>query len=66
MGCEVEWRLVPGGLYGSPEFTREILESGEERDKYTVYGKLGMNLIGRKDVIAIIFLMLTSPIGTTT
>ena len=29
MGNELEWQLVPGGLCGSPEFTREIQNSGE-------------------------------------
>jgi hypothetical protein len=57
IGSELELRLLPGGLCGSPEFTNEILKSGEERIKYTVYGKLGMNLIGRKEVIVINFLM---------
>ena len=66
MGNELEWQLVPGGLCGSPEFTKEIVKSGEERIKYTVYGKLGMNNIGNKEVIVIIFLPLTSPIGTAT
>ena len=33
MGSEFEWRLVPGGLCGSPEFTNEILKSVEERIK---------------------------------
>jgi hypothetical protein len=31
MGKELEWRVIHGGLCGSPEFTSEILESGEER-----------------------------------
>ena len=43
MGNELEWLWVPGGLCGSPEFTREIQNSGEERANHTVYGKLGMN-----------------------
>ncbi len=66
MGCELEWRLVPGGLHGYPKFTREIQKSGDETVKYTVCRKLGMNVFGRKEVIAILFLMLTSPIGTAT
>ena len=66
MGCELGWQLVYGGLYGSPEFSREIQQSDEKRVKYTVYENLGVNVFGRKEVIAIIFLMLTSPIGTAT
>jgi hypothetical protein len=66
MGSELEWRLVPGGLHGYPEFTTDIQNSGDERVKYTVFGKLGMNNLGKNEVIAIIFLMSTSAIGTAT
>jgi hypothetical protein len=56
MGSELEWRLIPGGLHGYPEFTREIQNSGDERVKYTVFGKLGMNNLGKIEVIAMVFL----------
>jgi hypothetical protein len=36
MRNELEWQLVPGGLCGSPEFTREIQNSGEGRALHTV------------------------------
>ena len=58
MGNELEWRLVPGGLCGSAEFTKDILKSGEEMAKYTVYGKLGLNVFGSKEVLC--FVLLTS------
>jgi hypothetical protein len=64
MGNELEWLLVPGGLCGSPEFTREIQNSGEGRALHTVYGQLGMNNCGSKKVMY--FLVLTSAIGTAT
>ena len=51
MGNELEWQLVPEELCGSPEFTREIQNSGEGRALHTVYGKLGMNTYGSKEVI---------------
>ena len=51
MGNELEWRLLPGGLCGSAEFSWEIVQSREERARYTVYGKLGLNDIGRKEVL---------------
>ncbi len=35
MGKELEWQLVPGGLYGCSEFRRKVLNSGEERVKFT-------------------------------
>ena len=59
MGDELEWQLVPGGLCGSPEFTREIQNSGEERANHTVYGKLGTNNFGSKEVIFVYFLLLS-------
>ena len=59
MGNELEWQLVPGGLCGSPEFTREIQNSGEERANHTVYGKLGTNNFGSKEVIFVYFLLLS-------
>ena len=62
MGNELEWQLVPGGLCGSPEFTREIQNSGEGRAKHTVYGKLGMNNLGSKKVILFYFLLLSKTI----
>ena len=58
MGNELEWQLVPGGLCGSAEFSREILQSREELARYTVYGKLGLNDLGRKEVLC--FVLLTS------
>ena len=58
MGTELEWQLVPGGLCGSAEFSREILQSGEELAKYTVHEKFGLNGFGRKGVLC--FLLLTS------
>ena len=60
MGNELEWLLVPGGLCGSPEFTREIQNSGEERANHTVYGNLGMNNFATQEVILLCFLMLSS------
>ena len=36
---ELEWLLVPGRLCISSEFTKEILNSGEER---ATYEKIGM------------------------
>ncbi len=62
MGNELEWKSVPGGLCGPSEFTRKILNSGEERSTYTVYGKLGLNPLGRKEVILFCFLLLSSSI----
>ena len=59
MGNELEWQLVPGGLCGSPEFTREIQNSGEGRVLHTVYGKLGTNNFGSKEVIFVYFLLLS-------
>lgn len=59
MGNDLEWQLVPGGLCGSPEFTREIQNSGEERANHTVYGKLGTNNFGSKEVIFVYFLLLS-------
>ena len=59
MGNELEWKLVPGGLCGSSEFTREILNSSDEWVKYTVYGKLGLNNLGSKEVLVYIFLCST-------
>ena len=50
MGNELEWQLVPGGLCGSAEFTKDIVESGEELVKYTVHGQLGFNVFGRREV----------------
>jgi hypothetical protein len=49
--------LVSGGLCGSSEFIGEILDSGEEMAKFTVYGKLGLNQMGRKEVILFYFFM---------
>ena len=62
MGKELEWRLVPGGLCGSPEFTCEIQESGEGRAVYTVHGKLGLNNAGSMEVILFNFLLVKSTI----
>ena len=62
MGKELEWRLVPGGLCGSPEFTNEIRECGEERAVYTVLGKLGLNNAGSMEVILFNFLLVKSTI----
>ena len=62
MGKELEWRVIHGELCGSPEFTSEILESGEERATYTVYGKLGLNNVGSMKVILFNFLLMTSAI----
>jgi hypothetical protein len=62
MGNELEWQSVPGGLCGSPEFTREIQNSGEERANHTVYGNLGMNNFAIQEVILFCFLMLSSTI----
>ncbi len=59
MGNELEWQLVPEELCGSPEFTREIQNSGEGRALHTVYGKLGTNNFGSKDVIFVYFLLLS-------
>jgi hypothetical protein len=47
----LERRLVPRGLCGSSELTREILNSGEERAKLTVHENIGMNNLGSKEVI---------------
>ena len=62
MGKDLEWRLVSGGLCGSPEFTSEIRESGEERAVYTVHGKLGLNNAGSMEVILFNFLLVKSTI----
>ncbi len=59
MGKELEWQVIHGGLCGSPEFTSEFLESGEERATYTVYGKLGLNNVGSTKVILFNFLLVT-------
>jgi hypothetical protein len=56
---ELEWKSVPGG---SSDFTREILNSGEERAKFTVYGNLGLNQYEKKEVILFCFLLLSSTI----
>ena len=66
MGNELEWRLVPGGLCGSAEFTKDILKSGEEMAKYTVYGKLGLNVFGSKEVLCFALLTSDSTIWMTT
>ena len=62
MGNELKWQLVSGGLCGSPAFAREIQNSGEERAKHTVYGKLGMNNLGSKEVILFYFHLLSKTI----
>ncbi len=43
------------GLWGSSEFKRNVVRSGEERDNFTVYGKPGLNLLERKKIFVFVF-----------